>query len=116
MRSTMMAQFGMRDWGQLAARTGARALQWRSGQHVTGRYLDLAFSGVVTAASPDAPGLWRLTLQIDDPAEPVAAGLRATLRQPVHLVVDPRGESREKRLDGRPLITVGPQEPQPEAP
>lgn len=97
-------QMGFRDWNTLAA-SAQPSPRWAVGDKVSGRYLGHQFTGVIVRLTGEPPN-FHMTIHFDAPVDVVESEAFTNLRSKVNVVLNAKGQTREKTSDGRPHMVL----------
>jgi len=105
---------GARDWNTLAARIAAVTAPRRNipatpvmvGQTVSGRYMGQGLTARVHALATLPGGMWKVTLQLDEPVDVVSFDSFSAYRSRVTATVRNDGVSPAHRSDGTPHLVL----------
>ncbi|MFY0679655.1 MAG: hypothetical protein JXR13_03685 [Thalassovita sp.] len=100
-------QQGFRDWNAMAATLVTRTpAELYHGARVTGRYLSVEFCATVRQIYSPSPGLWQLSLDLEQPIDVVRFASFSNWRHQIMGVIGEQGTSREVTSDNCPHLIV----------
>jgi hypothetical protein len=103
-------QHGLRDWNTLsavAAKPNAEPVSTVAvGDAVRGRYLNQPFTGKVLALSAAHGGLYRITIDFDEPVDVVTFESFSAFRRRINAQIDADGLSPRKTSNGLPHLVL----------
>ncbi len=104
---------GYKDWNTLHAATGKqpKPVPVVRGQRVSGHYLTQPFNGeVIRVENLAETGMYRVSLEFDEPVDVVTFESFSTLRRRVSCSIGTDGMTMEKTSNGKPQLRLNVQD------